>query len=101
MSDRLTHVDFTSDLWEWSARDNWFFVSLPEAESAEVRDQPRPPRGFGSVRVRVTIGSSTWATSMFPASAGGSYALPVKASVRKAEGIAPGSQVAVSVEVLE
>jgi hypothetical protein len=101
MTDRLTRVTFTSDLWEWSARDNWFFVSLPEAESADIREQPRPPRGFGSVRVRVTIGHSTWTTSMFPGVSGGSYALPVKASVRRAEGLAPGATVAVSVELLE
>jgi hypothetical protein len=101
MSDRLTHLSFTAELWEWSARDNWFFVSLPEAESADIRAQPRPPRGFGSVRVRVTIGGSTWTTSMFPSSAGGPYALPVKASVRQADGITEGSEVAVSVELLE
>lgn len=101
MSDRLTHISFTSELWEWSARDNWFFVSLPEAESADIREQPRAPRGFGSVRVRVTIGKSTWTTSMFPGAVAGSYALPIKASVRVAEGIAPGSDVAVSVELLE
>ena len=101
MSDRLTHVDFTSDLWEWSARDNWFFVSVPDAESAEIRDQPRPPRGFGSVRVRVTIGGSVWTTSMFPGSGEGPYALPVKSAVRKAEGLTPGAPVAVSIDLLE
>ena len=101
MSDRLTHVDFTSDLWEWSSRDNWFFVSVPETESAEIRDQPRPPRGFGSVRVQVTIGGSVWTTSMFPGAGDGSYALPVKSAVRKAEALTPGEPVAVSIDLLE
>jgi hypothetical protein len=101
MSDRLTSVSFTSDLWEWSARENWFFVSVPAAESGDIRDQPRPPRGFGSIRVRATIGSTSWTTSMFPGSGDGSYALPVKASVRTAEGLLPGELVDVSIDLLE
>jgi hypothetical protein len=101
MSDRLTSVSFTSDLWEWSARENWFFVSVPAAESGDIHDQPRPPRGFGSIRVRVTIGSTSWTTSMFPGSGNGLYALPVKASVRAAEGLVPGELVEVSIDLLE
>jgi hypothetical protein len=101
MNDRLTHVDFTSDLWEWTSRANWFFVSVPAEESAEIGDQPRPPRGFGSVRVRATIGRSVWTSSVFPGVDGGQYVLPVKAAVRKAEGLIPGEAVAVSIDLLE
>lgn len=52
-----------------------------------------PPRGFGSVRVEATVGGTTWRTSVFPDSRGGSYVLPVKRAVREAEDLDDGDQV--------
>jgi len=43
-------------------------------------------RGFGSIRVTVTVGDTTWKTSVFP-NKDGTYGLPIKASVRQKEGI--------------
>ena len=57
------------------------------------------PRGFGSVRVEVTIGATTWRTSIFPG--GQRYALPLKKAVRAAEGIEPGDDVEVRIDTLE
>ena len=55
-------ADFTAELWRWEAQSGWFFVTVSDDVSERIREQPRPPRGFGSVRVRVTIGGSTWNT---------------------------------------
>jgi hypothetical protein len=88
---------FTAPLWLWDARaaDRWFFVSLPADESEELRALPRPPRGFGSIPVRVIIGSSSWDTSVFPDAKSGRYVLPIKAAVRRREGIGDGDGVTV------
>ncbi|KQZ88003.1 hypothetical protein ASD62_00365 [Phycicoccus sp. Root563] len=98
-------VGFTGPLWEWGARDSWYFVTLDDEAAEVVRERPRPPRGFGSVRVRATVGSTTWTTSIFPsAGAGdedGSYVLPVKRAVRAAEGIEEGDPVTVRLELLD
>ncbi|MCU1525727.1 MAG: hypothetical protein JWO18_2621 [Microbacteriaceae bacterium] len=91
---------FTSELWEWTARDNWFFASLPAEASEEIGELPFPPRGFGSVPVRASIGSSTWKTSIFPG-ADGIFVLPVKKSVRTAEGIEKSDRIDVEVELLD
>lgn len=78
---------FEAELWRWSARtQDWFFVSVPEELSADIREVPRAPRGFGSVRVEVRIGGTRWRTSIFP-SGDGTYALPLKKAVRDAEGL--------------
>lgn len=95
------HFTFTAPLWEWEARAAWYFVSVPEEESADIREIPRMPSGFGAVRVRVTVGGSTWETSIFPESASGVYMLPVKKAVRVAEGIDDGDPVAVRLELLD
>ena len=92
---------FSAPLWEWSAQGGWFFVTLPEAASDDIREVPRMPRGFGSVRVRVTVGGSTWTTSVFPDSKQGSYVLPLKKAVRTAEGIEEGDDVDVALEGLD
>ena len=44
--------------------------------------------GWGVIPVEVTIGRTTWRTSLFPKDEG--YLVPIKDAVRKAEGLAPG-----------
>ncbi|MFJ5548190.1 DUF1905 domain-containing protein [Streptomyces sp. NPDC093225] len=95
---------FDAELWIWDARrdDSWTFVSLPTDVSEEIHDMGGVPRrGFGSRRVRVTIGGSTWLTSVFPDSARGCYVLPVKRAVRTAESIEAGDTAAVTVELVD
>ncbi len=96
-------LEFEAELWLWDARraDTWTFVSVPAELSEEIRDRAAtlPPAGFGSVRVEVTIGRSTWRTSVFPGG-DGRYGLPVKKSVRKAEGVESGDRVRVRLAVL-
>lgn len=92
------HIAFTAPLWEWQAKAAWFFVTLPVEESGLIRMAAAAgskPRGFGSLRVKARIGASNWATSIFPDNKSNAYLLPVKADVRKAEGIAPGDMIAV------
>ena len=95
------HLRFTAPLWEWSARDNWFFVTLPEHLADKIAEIQHAAGGFGSVRVSVTVGGTTWTTSIFPDTTQGSYILPMKKAVRKAEGLADGGEVAVTLEVLD
>jgi Domain of unknown function (DUF1905) len=99
-------VAFDAELWIWDARrdDSWTFVTLPVDASDEIRDRAAvagPRRGFGSVRVRVTVGASTWTTSVFPGSDRGAYVLPIKRAVRQAESLAEGDVAQVTVEVLD
>jgi hypothetical protein len=96
-------IRFDAEVWLWDARraDTWTFVSLPAVESEEIRDLAGGlRRGFGSLRVRATIGSSTWATSIFPGSGPG-YVLPVKRSIRSAEALNVGDVATVTVELVD
>jgi len=80
---------FAAELWRWKDG-SWFFVTLPLDVATDLRMEAGPPRGFGSVRVEVTLGSSVWRTSVFPEGDGGSFVLPVKKAVRQAEGLEEG-----------
>lgn len=95
-------VVFDAELWIWDARkaESWTFVSLPGDVSDEIRELTAGPRrGFGAQRVRVTIGASTWTTSIFPDSTRG-YVLPIKRPVRVAESIDAGDVATVTVELI-
>jgi hypothetical protein len=101
--DELVVVVFDGELWIWDARraDTWTFVSLPTESSEEIRDLAGGARrGFGSLRVRVTVGGSTWKTSIFPDSAHG-YVLPIKRVVRTAEALDAGDVATVTVELID
>jgi hypothetical protein len=95
--------EFEAPLWLWDARaDSWTFVSLPTDLADEVLEVAEPhARGFGSVRVEVTIGRTTWRTSLFPDSRSATYVLPVKRAVRTAEGLATGDTAHVRLELLD
>lgn len=98
----------TAPLWRWqsaTAPAAWFFLTI----AGEVADAIRLAaisgqwldgrKGFGSARVEVTIGDTRWKTSVFPHRESGGWLLPVKAAVRKAEGLAEGDAVTVTVSL--
>ena len=92
--------EFEAELWQWDARqaDTWTFVALPTEIADEILELSAPfARGFGSVRVEVTV----WRTSIFPDSKRGTYVLPVKKAVRAAERLATGDAVRVRLGLVE
>jgi hypothetical protein len=96
-------VEFESRVGRWEARQDadWFFADVPENFSDQIREMlPPAPRGFGAVRVRATVGSTTWRTSIFPGSSG-TYSLPLKRAVRDAEDLVDGGPLTVRLEIVD
>ena len=88
--------DFEAPLWRWHGDAAWHFVTLPHDAADDIEELSAPMRrGFGSVRVEVTVGDTTWRTSVFPDRNAASYVLPIKRSVRDAAGLIEGSPVRV------
>ena len=90
---------FESEVFSWDGDQpgSWRFARVPVDVSDELRMGER--RGFGSVKVRATIGQTSWETSVFPEKATDSFVLPVKKSVRQAEGIDDGDVVAIRLQL--
>lgn len=66
----------------------WRFLVVPKVESATVREKwGNQAKGWGSLPVVVELGDAKWKTSIFPDKKSGGYLLPLKAAVRKAEGV--------------
>lgn len=79
----------------------WHFLPVTKQIGQNIREIHAPThRGFGSLPVEVTVGKTTWRTSIFPDKSSGSYLLPVKAVVRKAEDIQVGERVSFSLRIV-
>jgi hypothetical protein len=93
--------EFTTDVWEHEGAGAWHFVSLPEDVADDIEEMfGHAARGFGSLKVEVTVGATTWRTSIFPDTKRATYVLPLKKAVRAAEGLAAGSRAAFALVVV-
>lgn len=93
---------FTASLWLYPGETaQWHFITLPKVVAKQIKDRVgKSTRGFGSVPVTVTIGKTTWTTSIFPDKVSKSYFLPVKAAVRKSEDIEAGETTSCTLQLL-
>ncbi|WP_338466257.1 DUF1905 domain-containing protein [Novosphingobium sp. ZN18A2] len=98
-------------LWRWTGQSgtgSWHFLSIDGAAGEELsatalmRRLEGMTRGWGSLKVTATLGHSRWTTSVFPQKNDGqtTWLLPVKLAIRKAEDVAEGDEVSVTLEVL-
>ena len=73
-------------LWVGS-KSTWHYVSLPQEMSDEIHTLSQyhqtKRRGWGAVKVDVSVEDQQWQTSIFPAFDNKRYALFLKADVRK------------------
>lgn len=91
---------FDARIWLYPGKAGWCFVTLP-LDVAEDIDYyfADNKRGWGSLPVQVEVGDTKWKTSIFPDKKSKSYLLPVKAEVRKKEGLKVDQLVMMSVEL--
>jgi uncharacterized protein DUF1905 len=91
-------IEFTGKIWYWRGPAPWFFVTVPAKQSGELKAiLGFVTYGWGMIPATVRIGKTEWETSMFPKD--GHYIVPLKTSVRKAEGLEEGDTVEVQLEV--
>jgi hypothetical protein len=77
----------------------WFFVRIEKETAENIRDNfGMYSRGWGSLPVNVTIGNSTWKTSIFPDKQ--TYLLPIKSQIRKTENIQEGDELNLKLEII-
>ena len=86
-------LEFTGTVVEWRGPAPYFFIPLPENEAGIVDEVKAAIAYWGVIPVTATIGDTEFTTSMFPRE--GTYFLPVKDAVRRAEGFGLGDEVGV------
>jgi hypothetical protein len=79
-------LEFSGDVWFWRGPAPWHFVTVPDDQCHEIEAASRlVSYGWGMIPVTAHIGETSWTTSLWPKD--GRYIVPLKTSVRKAEGI--------------
>ncbi len=77
--------DFVGPVIEWRGPAPFYFVRIPEEESADIKFAAKGIEYWGQVPVLVRIADVEFTTALFPKD--GRYLLPLKDAVRKAAGI--------------
>jgi hypothetical protein len=101
--DEDERFETNATLWCWRSSGpgaGWHFLTIDGQTAAEIRYAALGRTGgFGSIKVEARIGRTRWSTSIFPQRESGGFLLPVKAAVRKSEGIGEGDQVTVELRI--
>lgn len=91
---------FSSTLWQYAGKGAWYFVSLPEKLSEEIRENFKSEEeGWGRLRAMAKIGDAEWQTAIWFDAKRNTYLLPIKADIRKKEKLVSGKTIAVRVYI--
>ena len=89
--------EFEGPVIEWRGPAPYYFVRIPEDESADIKFAAKGLEYWGQVPVLVRIDGIEFRTALFPKD--GRYLLPVKDAVRSAAGVEVDQTLAVSLDV--
>ncbi len=91
-------LHFVGRVIEWRGPSPYYFVPVPDPESADIREvAAMATYGWGVIPVEARIADVPFETSLFPKDGG--YLLPLKDAVRRPHGLAPGDEVTVTMTV--
>ncbi len=75
---------FSGDVWLYSGKAAWHFVTLSKKTSADIKSFIKSDSSaWGSIKVVVQVEKFKWHTSIFPDRKIGGFLLPIKKEVRK------------------
>lgn len=89
---------FDAEVIHWRGPAPYFYAPLPAAAAEQIRAASKlVSYGWGVIPVEVVVGGVAFTTSLFPRD--GTYLLPLKAAVRKPNGITAGDVIHVDMTV--
>lgn len=95
---RFVDHEFTGEIWYWRGPSPFLFVTVPPDQTRQIQEiATEVSYGWGMVPVTARIGGTEWTTSLFPKD--GSYLVPIKVMVQRAEGLALGDVVTLGLSV--
>lgn len=91
-------LTFTTTTIEWRGPAPFVFAPVPDDESDAIDAVKHlVTYGWGAIPVAARIGATVFTTSLFPRE--GSYLVPVKVAVQRAEGVGVGDEVTVQLHL--
>lgn len=91
-------LEFSGAVHEWRGPAPYYFVTVPDDGCVAISDAAAAVTyGWGMIPVTVTLGRTTWTTSLWPKD--DAYVVPLKAAVRKAESVGDGDTVQLVMQI--
>lgn len=88
-----------SEVWRWPGIGGWYFVYVDRKLSQKIQKNGKV-YGSGFVKIRASIGKTSWDTALFPYKKENVFLISIKKSVRKKEIIDTGDVVRIKFELL-
>lgn len=89
--------EFEGPVVEWRGPAPYYFVAIPEEDSADIKDAAKGLEYWGQVPVVARIDDTEFTTALFPKD--GRYLLPLKDAVRRSTGVETDAVVDVALRV--
>ena len=94
----MVDLELRGEIIYWRGPSPFHFVEVPDEQSAAIEAVAElVTYGWGAIPVQARIGATGFRTSLFPKDE--RYLVPVKAAVRRAEGLELGDDVTVSLHL--
>ena len=94
MLNKCLKYEFTAKPWLHAGPAGWHFISLPMKYAQQIRRALRSEeQGWGRLKATARIGTTEWQTAIWFDTKLKTYLLPLKAEIRKKEGLEPGKEV--------
>ena len=91
-------LEFSGEIIYWRGPSPFHFVAVPDEQSAAIEAVSSVVTyGWGVIPAEGRIGGTDFTTALFPKDGG--YLVPLKDAVRKAEGLAIGDDVEVTLVI--
>lgn len=89
---------FNATIWQSNGKGAWFFVSIPESYSQEIRENCKSlEEGWGRLKIVAIIENFEWKTAIWFDSKQKIYLLPLKAEVRKSNNLEIGQDLELTI----
>lgn len=96
----MLQLTFAGEVVEWRGPAPHHFVAVPPDGVEDIAEiAAAVTYGWGCIPATVTVGATSITTSIFPRHGG--YLVPLKVALRRAEGVALGDTVTLTVEIDE
>ena len=91
---------FCGEIWKYSGKGAWYFVTIPEELSREIRETAQwQEEGWGRLKTIAKINDVVWDTSIWFDKKANAYLLPLKADIRKQLKLEEGMKIEVMLNV--
>jgi len=92
--------DFSGKIWKHNANGGWFFVSLPEDVSKEIRENLQwQEEGWGRMKASANVNGFEWDTAIWFDKKLDTYLLPLKVDIRKKASLNLNDMISVRISI--